>query len=886
MFLRGGRRLPFMRRALIVLPIWSICTLWMWSWWLQPERINYAPLFIALTFAMLYEFVLLPSIFLYFVMKAKTPMKRIAPKGKKVAIISLCVPEKESIDIVEKQLAAMQAVKYPHDSWILDEGNSKQIKILAKKYGVKYFSRKGIRKYNQQTAPFQAKTKAGNVNAWLDHVKRRKYEYFVQLDIDHLPSTDYLDKTLGHFRDNQVGWVQAPSVYNNLQHWTARGAAEQELVLQGPLQMGFYGHSRTPFIIGSHCTYRTSAIKEIGGFQPTRAEDHLDTVALASKGYKGVFIPQIIAEGNGPETLTTYLAQQFAWAYSMFQVLLFHSPKLLETMPLSQKWQFLFAQTWYPLWSLSYFVMFLCPVVALLINRDVASLNGSDMLAHFVPMFACTFLIWWASRPLMQPKNISLSWRGMILHAVRWPVILRAILSALFRIKKPYMITPKGKFSYIIPSAKLYRPFILLGSLNAIAIVTAKLLYGDNTLESQSLFALSNALFMAIICAVDINLLLRQSSVGIRNFNRVWLKPVSAVSILILLIANAFAFLPSINHARALAINNISKVQPVSPKTDADFNRLSTEELIEKLKALPDKQSHPEPTIGLFNPDSKSIGTSPYIEHVFIDWNDVQPLASHQYRILVYSNNTPMITLEPRGQTDGAKLLADIANGNYDAKLKELANVLGSHQQTVYVRFAHEMDLADLYPWGNQDPETYNRAFRYTVNYFRSNGADNVKWIWSPAGNSGAQAYYPGDDVVDVIGTTILYDQYFYGQNKPSFYQLADQRVWMKSFGKPLWIVEFGVGNQEPTYQTSLINEALRQYNEIGFNKLIYLNIPDSNILGPNYTLADLSIIGINKETSPTKKTIIAKTYPREKLTEYANLSRDDIFSQILSSNK
>jgi cellulose synthase (UDP-forming) len=134
-------------------------------------------------------------------------------------------------------------------------------KVTAKKYGVKHFSRKGIKKYNQPTPPFKEKTKAGNVNAWLNHVKRRKYDFFVQLDIDHIPRPDYLNKTLGYFRDEQVAWVQAPSVYKNLNSWTARGAAEQELVLQGPLQMGFYGYSNTPFIIGSHCTAHLRLMK-------------------------------------------------------------------------------------------------------------------------------------------------------------------------------------------------------------------------------------------------------------------------------------------------------------------------------------------------------------------------------------------------------------------------------------------------------------------------------------------------------------------------------------------------------------------------------------------------------------------------------------------------
>ncbi|MCJ7812185.1 hypothetical protein MUP95_02555, partial [bacterium] len=50
-------------------------------------------------------------------------------------------------------------------------------------YGVEHFTRKGIEKWNQSKPPFQKKTKAGNVNAWLD-TYGYQYEFFVQLDID------------------------------------------------------------------------------------------------------------------------------------------------------------------------------------------------------------------------------------------------------------------------------------------------------------------------------------------------------------------------------------------------------------------------------------------------------------------------------------------------------------------------------------------------------------------------------------------------------------------------------------------------------------------------------------------------------------------------------
>lgn len=836
MLMHGGRTAPFVRRALGVTPIWVVCSIWMWSWWLNPDRINYTPLYIPLTAALFYEFALLPSIFLYFIFRAKVPKNRIAQKNLKVAVISLCVPSKESIDIVEKQLIAMKGINYPNDCWILDEGGSRRIMALAKKYKVNYFTRKNIPKYNQPEHPFQAKTKAGNVNAWLDHVKRRKYEYFVQFDIDHLANENYLDKTLGHFRDKKVAWVQAPSVYKNRDSWVARGATEQELVLQGPLQMGFYGHSETPFIIGSHCTYRMSAIREIGGFQPTRAEDHLDTVMLASAGYKGVFVPEILAEGDGPDTLNTYLAQQFAWAYSMFQVLLHHTPNAINRMPLRKKWQFLFAQTWYPMWSFSYMIMFLCPIVALLINADTANVSGNEFFVHFGPLFACAFLIWWASRPLMQPKNIGLTWRGMILHVVRWPIIIRAIFSALFKIKKSYMITPKGKHASIGINTKVYRPFLFLGLANALAIIISSMLYGSQSLEGQTVFALTNAMFMAVICVVDVNLRLRLSQIKFKNISAQWLKPVSAIAVLLVFISSAIVSSPVINNSISSAIVPDPEIVLETTAIPKPYKQMSSAELREQIAKIPISNINQTPEFGLYNPEKTFATNNRHIRHSFAGWDEENRLAYELFMSLS-SQNLPLITIEPTGESDGSKLLNDISTGKYDSMLEDLALTLGSTDTEVYIRFAHEMELAKLYPWGNQNPNLYKSAYTYVVDYMRNHGAENTKWVWSPAGNIGSEKYYPGDRYVDVIGVTILYDEYFYGNLVPDFAELSRTRKLLFGLGKPIWIVEYGAGSKNPNIQRRVIEQSVSNYKSAGFQSLVYLNIPDSNIDGPDYSI-------------------------------------------------
>ncbi|MDQ3098813.1 MAG: cellulose synthase [bacterium] len=480
-----------------------------WSWWFQPEHIGNSFLFALISIPFFYYATLLPGVYTFFVGMMKVPNYKAPEKDKKVALITLTVPGSESINILERQFVAMSQVKYHHDNWILvDKCHSPEIKVLAEKHGLKYFCRHDvstwgeaqIQKWNDPNPPFKAKTKAGNVNAWLDSFGDN-YEVFVQFDIDHRPIPDYLHYTLGYFRDPKVAWVQAPSVYDNLDIWTARGSSEQELVLQGPLQSGFYGFSDTPFIIGSHCTYRMSAIKEIGGFQPTRAEDHLDTVFLAARGYKGVFVNEVIAVGDGPETFETYLAQQFAWAYSMIQVLFQYTPHMIKHYTPKQALQFLFAQTWYTLWCTTMLILFSLPILALSINTNITNIEFLDFMLHLAPMNFAIFIMWYWSRKWFQPHGLMLSWRGIVLHIARWPIVFSALIQVILKVQKPYMITQKGldqgnNRPFAIQAHIPY--FILIGiSLAACWIFSFKI--GRSNAQGNLFFALYGALMLYIV---------------------------------------------------------------------------------------------------------------------------------------------------------------------------------------------------------------------------------------------------------------------------------------------------------------------------------------------------------------------------------------------------
>jgi cellulose synthase (UDP-forming) len=497
---------------------WALALLWVvvvarfWTWWLRPEHIGALGLYLAATVPLAYLTTVLPTFYWFFVGRMRRPDHMEPAPDRRVAMITLCVPSHETLDVIAAQLKALTRVRYPHDSWVLDEGGDPDVEALAAELGVRYFTRKGRTAWNQPGPPFQAKTKAGNVNAWLDHVGMLgiDYDVFVQMDIDHHPIPDYLGRTLGYFDDPAVAWVQAPSVSGNLDSWTARGLVEQDLVLQGPLQMGFYGHSRTPFIIGSHTTYRTEAVRGIGGFQPTRAEDHLDTVALAAAGHTGVFVPEIIATGEGPADFGTYLGQQFAWAYSMVQILLRHTPRLVRRYTPRQAFQFLMAQSWYTLWSLSLGVLWVLPMVALLTGRPIAHVSLLEYLVYNLAVVLTATLMWRWSRRWFQPQGIGLSWRGIVLEIARWPIVLWAVVNAVLRVKRPYMITPKGvRAGGPPPGARLYGPSLVLAELALGALALFYVAGGQAPTQGYIVLVLLNLVMVVALLVTALGLELR-----------------------------------------------------------------------------------------------------------------------------------------------------------------------------------------------------------------------------------------------------------------------------------------------------------------------------------------------------------------------------------------
>lgn len=555
--MRSGQHKQF---ALLA-ALWVVSSGYFWLWWLRPAHVGNPVMFVAVSVALFYSVTLLPSFYIFYLSRMRRPLHVAVQRAEeagvvgRVAVVTLTVPGSESLEIVRRQLEAIASIEYPHDSWILvDKEHSPMIEALAAEFGVSYFCRhddatwgaERVSEWNSDGPPFQAKTKAGNVNSWID-AYGHDYSHFTQFDIDHRPVRSYLHRVLGYFTDAKVAWVQAPSVYGNHEFWTARGSAEQEFVLQGPLQMGFFGFCRTPFIIGSHSTYDMSAVREIGGFQPTRAEDHLDTVYLAARGREGVFLPVVIATGDGPETLETYLAQQFAWAYSMMQVLFRFTPRLIRRYTPRQALQFLFVQTWYVLWSTSMLVLFASPLVALTFDQPVSHVEFFTFLRHSVPPSIVASVIWFWSRTWHEPKGVRLSWRGVALHVARWIVVLNALVQVILRVKKPYMITAKGIGGSSWPKLRMsvLAPYLGLIIASLAPCWIYLLVHRQSSAQGHLFFAVQGAalfwLLLAVILVQDQRMLFGLGASTIDSVRTRWIVWSSFAAASMLLTVTAIA---------------------------------------------------------------------------------------------------------------------------------------------------------------------------------------------------------------------------------------------------------------------------------------------------------------------------------------------------------
>jgi cellulose synthase (UDP-forming) len=120
----------------------------------------------------------------------------------------------EPVDLVRETVRAAMNIRYPHNTYVLDDGDSADMRAMAEEEGAGYIVRSPEwRETNREGKVFrQRHAKAGNLINALDQTSG---EFLLILDADQIPYPYILHHTLGYFRDEQVALVQTPQWFYN-----------------------------------------------------------------------------------------------------------------------------------------------------------------------------------------------------------------------------------------------------------------------------------------------------------------------------------------------------------------------------------------------------------------------------------------------------------------------------------------------------------------------------------------------------------------------------------------------------------------------------------------------------------------------------------------------
>jgi hypothetical protein len=391
----------------------------------------------------------------YFAAHARDPIPMRPQPGLRVAVLTTIVPGKEPVELVMTTLRAMTRIRHdgPMDVWLLDEGDDPEVRRRCEEIGVRHFSRKGRPEWNQPSGPFRAKTKHGNHNAWRQE-HELDYDVVAQMDPDHVPYPNFLERVLGYFADPDTAFVVAPQVYGNLtESFVARGAAELAYIFHGIIQRGANG-LRAPLLIGTNHLYRPSAFRQIGGYQDSIIEDHLTSMVIYSAvnpvtghHWRGVYTPDILAVGEGPATYADFFSQQKRWAYGIWEIARRHSPRLLPRLGgLGQRLSFFGLQSHYPTTAIAWVGGIFLSAMYL-----VGGVTATDLpLAVWAALFPLNLIVGFGFFQFMRRFNLAeherKSWglTGMVLELITAPVYVTAAAAQVAGRRLVYVVTAKG----------------------------------------------------------------------------------------------------------------------------------------------------------------------------------------------------------------------------------------------------------------------------------------------------------------------------------------------------------------------------------------------------------------------------------------------------------
>jgi cellulose synthase (UDP-forming) len=384
----------------------------------------------------------------------------------------------EPVEMLRRTLVAATRIEYPHQTWLLDDGNRPEMRALAGELEVNYLAR---------TDNLHAK--AGNLNNALSHARG---EFVAVFDADHVPSRHFLNRTLGYFRDADVACVSTPQDFYNVDSFQHRSRPDSRLVWNEQslffrvIQRGKDAHNAA-FFCGTCGVLRREALDEIGGFAVDTVTEDLDTsLRIHQRGWRTVYHAESLAFGLAPADIVPFIKQRMRWGQGAMQVMRRHGFIVFARgLTLAQKLSYLGSTITY-LEGWQKLVFYAAPVIVLLTGTMPVDYVSWDFLLRFIPYYLLTF---WMFEETSRGYGRSLQVESY--NMARYAAFMWAT-TAIFREKLRFKVTQKTRSRQTPQASRRFMlPQTLVFGLNAVAVPVGLLLYamGRSDLPAGAVFA-------------------------------------------------------------------------------------------------------------------------------------------------------------------------------------------------------------------------------------------------------------------------------------------------------------------------------------------------------------------------------------------------------------
>jgi cellulose synthase/poly-beta-1,6-N-acetylglucosamine synthase-like glycosyltransferase len=387
------------------------------------------------------------SLLVYLYFKHRKDVPKPAGTFHDLPRVTIQLPFFNEMYVVERLLDATAKIDYPRDRLdvqVLDDSTDETVEISRRK--VAELQKAGLDiSYHHRTD--RTGFKAGALDQGL---KSAKGEFVMIFDADFIPTRTIVMDTIHYFTDPKIAVVQARWAHLNRDQSALTRV--QSLMLDGHFIMEHTARSRADRFFNFNGTagiWRKSAIDDAGGWQHETLTEDMDLSYRAQlRGWKFIYLKDVVVPAELPAEMNAFKAQQFRWAKGSLQV----GRKLLPTIlrsniPFHQKSEAFFHlinNVAYPLLLL--LSLLLLPVLMLRTTH-----GWREVLLVDLPMFfgttlsVCTFYlttqreegsrsVWWAlgRLPLLLAMGI-----GLCVSQTR------AVIEALMGKESEFVRTPK-----------------------------------------------------------------------------------------------------------------------------------------------------------------------------------------------------------------------------------------------------------------------------------------------------------------------------------------------------------------------------------------------------------------------------------------------------------